>query len=209
MRAFDQAGVEGNDIHERAEPQRILRQPPTERELGEADGRVEKKLDRIEPGLAVNLDQAGEIRGASVVKPIVVGEPGVGPGQGDEFTRARVIETERMLLAPIKHALDTGQGRDRAPDLFDEVWIAHVYMRDLMIRHGKRPTLREIEEFSAILDADGEQPSLAQRAIDVDRSRYRRDAVFGEDDHAGAVALRIGNEVTGNLIDLCERRGDA
>src|SRR5262249_19576864 len=150
--AFDQARVEGNDIHEGAEPKGILRQPPTEREPGKADGRVEKKLDRIVAGLAVNLDQTSEIRGAPVVEPIVVSEPCVGPGKGDEFTRARVIETECMLLAPIKHALDTGQGSDRAPDWFDEVWIAHVNMRDLMIRHGKRPTLREVEEFSAILD---------------------------------------------------------
>ena len=78
-------------------PSARRREPPAHRELGKADRRIEEQLDRVVAGLAMDLDQAGKIRGAAVVEPIVIGEPGVRPRDGDELARARMIQCDGSL----------------------------------------------------------------------------------------------------------------
>ena len=73
-------------------------------------------------------------------------------------------------------------------------------------REGAR--LRHVEDLAAVLEPHADQAGLAQRAIDMDRRRDRRDAVFGEHDHARAVARRIVDEVARDRVDLGEALGD-
>ena len=54
----------------------------------------------------MNLDKVREIRSPAVIEPVVVGEPGIGPRERDEFSRMRVIEPERSLLAAIEMKLE-------------------------------------------------------------------------------------------------------
>ncbi len=74
-----------------------------------------------------------------------------------------------MLLAAIEHAFDARQRRDQPLGFDDKIRLGDVDMRDLMVGYGEGARLGNIEDFSAILDADAEKAGLAQRAIDVDR----------------------------------------
>ena len=115
MRSLHQAGIERNDIHERAKPERPLGEAPAEREFRNADRRIEKQFHRIVARLAVDLDQPREVRRAAVVEPVVIGEPGIRARQRDELAGARMVEAERALLGTVEHAFDARQGaHDRA-----------------------------------------------------------------------------------------------
>src|SRR6185369_10591032 len=105
---------------------------------GKADRGIEKKLDRIVSGLAVNLDEAGEIRRVAVVQPVVVGEPRIVPRERNQFAGTRMIEPERLLLLSIEDAIDTRKRRDDTAHLSDQLRPCHIDMRDLMIADRKR-----------------------------------------------------------------------
>ncbi len=111
--------------------------------------------------------------------------------------------------AAIEHALDAGQCGDDPPDLFDQVRLCDVDVGDLMIGHRERIRLRKIEQLAAVLDAHAQELGLAQRAVHVDRGRDRRDAVFGQNDDARAVALGVRNQLARDGIDLREAPVDA
>ena len=61
--------------------ERAAREAPADRELGRADRGIEEQLDRVVAGLAMDLDQAREVRRAAIVEPVVIGEPGVRLGE--------------------------------------------------------------------------------------------------------------------------------
>src|SRR5215467_15090065 len=104
MRPAYEGGIERDHVHEGPQPERPLGKAPTQRHSWRPDGRVEKELDRIIPRLAMDLDQTGEIRSAPIVDPVVVCEPRIVARQRDELARARVIDPEPVLLAPVEHA---------------------------------------------------------------------------------------------------------
>jgi hypothetical protein len=82
-------------------------------------------------------------------------------------------------------------------------------MRNLMVCDRKGGGLRNIEELASILEANLEQARCPQRAIDVDRGRDRRDAVFGQDDNPGVLVFRVVNQVARDRVDLGEALADA
>ena len=95
-----------------AKSERALGEAPADRELGKADRGIEKQLDRIVAGLAMDLDQAREVRRVAIVEPIVIGEPGIRPRERDQLAGARVVEAEGALLGAIEHASHSGQRFD-------------------------------------------------------------------------------------------------
>ena len=86
VRALHERGVERDHVHQRAEPERAAGEAPADGELGRPDRRIEEQLDRVVSGLAMDLHHAREVRGAPVVEPIIVGEPGLRLRQGHELT---------------------------------------------------------------------------------------------------------------------------
>ena len=106
--AFDQGGIEGDDVHEHPEAEFLLEEALSDPEFGETDGGVEEELDRVVAGFAVDIDSAGEVRGFGVVQPVVVGEPGIGMGQGDDITAARVVESGGLEASVVEDLFYAG-----------------------------------------------------------------------------------------------------
>ena len=89
MRSTDEAGIERNDVEKAAKSQLTFGQPPTDgraSDSGSAGSR--NSLHGIVPRLAMDIDGTREIRRAIVVDPMIVGEPTIGIGEGNEFARA-------------------------------------------------------------------------------------------------------------------------
>src|SRR6266511_4175243 len=79
VRAADggRAGVHPDDIHQIAHAEPLPHQRHSCPVLGGCGrGRVEEQLGRVVAGLAVDLDQPGEVWGTGVVVPVVIAEPG-------------------------------------------------------------------------------------------------------------------------------------
>ena len=163
-----------------------------------------KRLDRIIPRFAMDLDQTGEIRSAPIVDPVVVCEPRIVARQRDELARASVIDAERALLAPVKYAVNAWQRRNDATDFLDQCRFRNIEMGDLMIGQGKRPRLRDIEHLATILGAHGKEPGLTQGSVDVDWHADSRDPVLGQHNHPRPVPLGIGDQRASDSIDLRE-----
>ena len=56
----------------------------------------------------MNVHGAGEVGGFFVVEPIVVGEPGVGFGDGDEVAGAFVVDSVFHFALGVEDAFDAG-----------------------------------------------------------------------------------------------------
>src|SRR5947199_92511 len=67
----------------------------------------------------------------------------------------------RGSLVAVKHAVDARQSRDNAPDFPDQRLILDIDMSDLMVGHGKRPRLRNVEQLATLLDADRDHSGFA------------------------------------------------
>jgi hypothetical protein len=73
--ASDESGIERDDIHEHAETELLLQQPPGDLEFRETEFRVEEQFHWVVTRLAMDIDSAGEVGSAMIVEPIVVGKP--------------------------------------------------------------------------------------------------------------------------------------
>jgi len=67
MRAFDEGGVERDDVHEHAEPELLLEETFGDVEFGGTKLRIDEQLHRVVAGLAVDVDRASEIRSEGII----------------------------------------------------------------------------------------------------------------------------------------------
>src|ERR1051325_8255574 len=84
VRAFHERGVEGDEVHEHAKAELFPQKFGRDLQFRKLQLRVEEQLDRIIAGLAMDVDGAGEIGRERVIEPVVVSEPGILFGEGDE-----------------------------------------------------------------------------------------------------------------------------
>ena len=111
MRALDQGRVERDHVHQHPEAELLLEQPPRDLRFRRErrQRRVEEQLHRIVAGLAVDIHAAREIRRLRVVEPVVVGEPCVLLGHGDQVAGARVREAMLDLVCEVPDVRDAGR----------------------------------------------------------------------------------------------------
>src|SRR6266511_67606 len=96
VRAADggRAGVHPDDIHQIAHAEPLPHQRHSCPVLGGCGrGRVEEQLGRVVAGLAVDLDQPGEVWGTGVVVPVVIAEPGALLGDSMPSNRSHIFRT--------------------------------------------------------------------------------------------------------------------
>lgn len=62
MRASHKTGVERDQVHEITHAQALLQEPARRPELGQFQGGIDEKLDRVIARLAVDVHGAGKIR---------------------------------------------------------------------------------------------------------------------------------------------------
>ena len=74
-------------------------------------------------------------------------------------------------------------------------------MRDLVIGDGERLARAGIERAPAELVAHGEQPGLAQHAVDVHGPGDVRDAVLGEHDDPAAALAAVRDQLAADGVD--------
>ncbi len=89
---------------------------------------------------------SGEVRCFCVITPIVVGEPRVGCGDGDEVTGAWVVLNADFL--------DTGGVFEKSTDFLFYRWIVDIDVCDLVIGYGERFAAAGIKGFAAKLVFD-------------------------------------------------------
>jgi len=77
VRAFNEAGVEWDDVHQHTNPQFFLKQSPGDFQSRRFEAWIEEQLHRIVPRLAMDIDTVGEIGRKPVIHPIIVGKPTV------------------------------------------------------------------------------------------------------------------------------------
>ena len=68
---------------------------------------VEEEFDGVVAWLAVDVDGTGVVWGETVVEPVVVGEPGVWLGDGDEVACSRVVEGEFLFVGGVEDLGDS------------------------------------------------------------------------------------------------------
>ncbi len=202
VRAFDEGGVERDDVHEHAEAEFLLQETPENFQFYGRDGWVEEQLDGVVAGLAMDIDATGEIGGELVIEPIIVGKPGVFFGDGDEVAGAGMVEAQGGLLSAVENLGDAGLRFEQGANFFFQRGVVEIYMRDLVVGNSEGFAGAAIEQFEAELIFDGEPMVLAQEAVHVDGSINRSDAVFGEEQDLHGALLEKVDQVADDGIDL-------
>ena len=197
--------VQRDHVHQIAEAENLLRQPPGDARLGERQLRIEEQLHRVVARLAVDVHGAREVGRARLVEKVVVGEPAVGARDRHQLARARMVQPALALAGLVEHPLHAGQRLDQRFDLGHQRGFSDVDVRDLVIGHGEGARCASVEQLAPELLAHLDVAGLAQRAVDVHRLRDRRDAVLREHDHARAGALCRLDQLAAHLIDLRPR----
>ena len=64
---------------------------------------IEEEFNRIVARLAVDIHGAGKIGSDPIVKPVVIGEPGVFAGNGDEIAGARMGDAGSDFFFRVHH----------------------------------------------------------------------------------------------------------
>ena len=174
----NERGVERNDVEQLAEAQLALGELPADGERRHLDRWIEEQLDRVVARLAMDVDRARVVRRARVVQPVVVREPGVGSGDRDRGRPARGWSTP--YRAAFSSRPSTRPRRAVACDQRAHLVETRAGRSRRRARPGDRPPRmprsRPDRRLEALLVAHGDQPALAQRAIDVDGRRHVRDA---------------------------------
>src|SRR5262249_55566006 len=104
---FDDRRIQPDDVHIVAETELFLQQATGDSQLGEFECRIEEQFHRVVARLAMNVYRARVIRSEPVVQPEIVGEPSLRRGDGHQFSRALVVDSEFRLPLPIEYAFDT------------------------------------------------------------------------------------------------------
>ena len=178
MAAFDQAGVEGNDVHEIAHPGFFHEKTPPHGELGMLQGGIEEKLHGIITGLPVDVYTPCEIRGDGIVQPVIIGEPAIPVREADEFSAAGMIQPNGRLPDAVYNTFHTGHGGENLPHLGKNRQIIHINMGHLVICQSKGPAGTTVQQFPAQLLTDGEPTVLAQHPVEMHGLIHRRDPIF-------------------------------
>src|SRR5207302_599973 len=122
----------------------------------------------------------------------------------DQLARARVVEPDRVLALLVQELLDAGERLESHPRPTEILGIAHVDMRDLVIRDGERPRGPGVEELPAERLLGGEEPRAAEGTVDVDRPADRPDPVLGDDEDVGPQPARVADERANEPVDGAE-----
>jgi len=127
----------------------------------------------------MDVDGAGEIRGAGIVEPIVIREPGSWFGDGDQLAAAGLGDVHVTLIVGVQHTLDAFDGFQNVFHAADVLGVFYINMGHLMIRHGECGTFAGVEQFESEFFPDRQQTLLPQRAIQMHRLIHFGYAVFG------------------------------
>lgn len=87
MASLDEGCIERDDIHFVPESQ-LFSGDDSHR----AKFRRDEQLTRVISRFPVNVDGSGEIGSVCIIVPVVVREPAVGLGEGDQFATSRVVQ---------------------------------------------------------------------------------------------------------------------
>ena len=79
----------------------------------------------------MDLDGPGEVGGVICIKPVLVGEPCVGLGYGDQLTRPVMIQPGRLLALLVQDFIYALDLRDEG--LYVGVCVPDVDVSDLMV----------------------------------------------------------------------------
>ena len=108
----------------------------------------------------------------------------------------------RALAVGVEHLFDAGGALQQLADGLQLRAIVHVDMRDLVIGDGERAAGAGVEQLASELDADTDQPVLAEYPVDVDGLGYVADPVFGQHDHARVGFLIEMDQIGTELVHL-------
>ena len=98
MGSADEGGVEGDEVHEHAEPEFLLQEAPGDFQAGPGQMGVEEKFHGIITGLAMDIDATREIGRLGIVHPVIIGEPGIFVGEGYQVAGAGMVESEVLFF---------------------------------------------------------------------------------------------------------------
>ena len=77
-------------------------------------------------------------------------------------------------------------------------------MRHLVVGERERARRPGVQQLAAELEPDLDQPGRAQGPVDVHGIADRRDAVLRDDDDAGAIPLRLLDQLAAEAVDLLQ-----
>lgn len=206
--AFDEGGIEGDDVHEHALAEGFFGELASDFELGPLDGGIKEELGGVVAAFAVDVHAAGEVGGFAVVLPVVVGEPALGIGDGDEIAAALVVEAEEVLFHLAEDLGDAGGGFEGGANGGKNALIVQVDVGDLMVGDGEGFGAAEIEGFAAEFVFDVEPALLAEDAVQVDGLLDVGDAVLGEEDDFDVPRFVEADEIADDVVDLTEVETD-
>ena len=201
MGAAHAGRVERDHVHRVPEAELLARQRGAGAQLHARIGGVEEELGRVVAGLAVDLDRAREVGRSLVVEPVVVGEPGVRLGDGDELARPRVVEAGRALSLVVQDEVDAGQLPEQVAHRRQKLGLADVDVGHLVVGHGERARRPRVEVLHPLLREHLQQALAPEQAVDVDWPCRRRDPVLGEHDDLDLAGTCRVDQVPRDLVD--------
>src|SRR5260370_34421100 len=110
MRSVYQPSIQRNDIHQRAKAEGFLEQRPANFELRKPDLWIKEKFNRVVARLTMDINGAGIIGCLDVVKPVVVGKPGIRLGYRNQIASPWVIDMRSSLALDVQHLGNTWNG---------------------------------------------------------------------------------------------------
>ena len=121
--------------------------------------------------------------------------------QRDELAGSLVIKAQGLLFTTIEDRVHSGDLLDHAPDRIGVACVTNVDVCQLMIRNGERPAVAGVERLGPQLLAHAQEPRLAQRPVDVNRSAHIDEAVLRKHDDAHAALTELRDERTADAVD--------
>ena len=192
VRTFDEAGVQGDEVHQGTEAELLLQEAAGDFEAGQGELRIEKELDGIIAGLSVDIDSAREVRGKAVIQPIIVGEPGPFGSYDEQIARACVSDAEGGLIGAVQDLRDPRLAFEQRVRAREKREVVQVNVRDLMVGKSEGFAGAAIEQIQAQLKLDGQPALLAEKAVEVNGGVHLGDAVLRKNQRLdGALAEEV------------------
>ena len=134
----------------------------------------------------MDINATGEVRGQSVVHPVVVREPGVLGGGGDQVACAFVRDAVGLFFSSSPRRGHAVSGLRGVVGLGFDGRVVDVNVSDLMIGHGKCLAVPRSLVVPVEFLLDGDPALLAEQTVEMNWLIDRSDSVFRKQDDPDA-----------------------
>ncbi len=152
----------------------------------------------------MDVHRPRKIRRARVVEPVIIGEPRVFRGDGNQIARARMVNAGGGFFRVAQEFFHAGSFFQNVAHGFFQRSIVQINVRDLMIGHGENLARAGVENFQAKFILHRQPAVLAKNPVQMHRRVHVRDAVFGKQNHLHSALAKKINQIADDGVNLAQ-----